>query len=250
MQDLKLFNTNITMSSIEISELTDKAHGHVLRDIDNIVKSLKPEMVLGFKSSTYKDSTGKANRMYELDYKSTMCVISGYNPELRMKIINRIEELELESRYGNFRLPKTYKEAVSQLLDTLEEKEILEEQALLNKPKIEAFDGAKVIFSIKESVYDKERGFKKDVKEVYPFLSNDKIGLILDYYTTSKYKDTDHYIKNELDCVSTFFTEAEMNISASKDTVVVTHPCLLTNTLRIRKDKAIRYLDYTEEQFK
>jgi Rha family phage regulatory protein len=76
--ELKLFNTNIMMSSLEISELTGKKHNHVIRDIDKIIKLLKPETVLGFKSSTYKDSTGKNNRMYELSEQATDILLDKY----------------------------------------------------------------------------------------------------------------------------------------------------------------------------
>ena len=77
------------MSSKEIAELTGKRHDHVLRDIDNIVKSLSPELGLGFKSSTYKDSTGKSNRCYQMDKDSTLCLITGYDVNARMRIIKR-----------------------------------------------------------------------------------------------------------------------------------------------------------------
>jgi len=90
-------NDVVTMSSLEVAELTGKQHKHVLRDIDNIVKSLSPELRLGFKSSTYKDSTGKANRCYNLDKDSTLCLITGYDVNARMKIIKRWQELETES---------------------------------------------------------------------------------------------------------------------------------------------------------
>lgn len=247
--ELKLFNTNITMSSLEISELTDKAHGHVLRDIDNILKTLNPEMVLGFKSSTYKDSTGKINRMYELDYDSTMCLVTGYDAELRMKIIKRLKELEQEKLYGNFRLPKTYKEAVSQLLDTLEEKEILEEQALLNKPKVEAFDNAKAIFPSKE-YSEGEKAYKKDIKTLYPFLDNGKINNILEYYTTKKYKDSVYYIKDEVEeCMKKFFRDCKYRISDSRISVIGNHECLLNSKCVISKEYAIEYLGFLEEEF-
>ena len=117
------------------------------------------------------------------------------------------------------------------------------------KPFKEIVDNSQAIFSKKESVFDQEKGFKKHVQDVYPFLSNAHISAILAYYTTKRYKDTDHYIKSELDCVSTFFTEADMKVSPTKDTVTVKHPCLLSTKMRIRKDKAIEYLDYTEEDF-
>jgi phage regulator Rha-like protein len=49
---------------------------------------------LGFKSSTYIDSTGKSNRQYEMDRDSTFCVITGYDINARMRIIKRWRELE------------------------------------------------------------------------------------------------------------------------------------------------------------
>ena len=91
------FNDSQTMSSRDIAELTGKLHKNVLRDIDEILKSLSSELRLGFKSSTYKDSTGKANRCYNLDKDSTLCLITGYDVNARMKIIKRWHELETES---------------------------------------------------------------------------------------------------------------------------------------------------------
>jgi hypothetical protein len=67
----KIAAVSVTMTSREIAELTGKRHSDVLRDIDNTVESLNADLRLGFKSSTYIDSTGKANRMYEMDRDST-----------------------------------------------------------------------------------------------------------------------------------------------------------------------------------
>ena len=250
MNNLQLFNTNITMSSLEISELTEKEHKNVLRDIDNTIKTLSSELSLGFKSSTYKDSTGKTNRMYELDYDSTMCLVSGYNPELRMKIIKRLKELEQEKALGNFKVPTTYLEAIEVIVTKEKERLILEHQIEINKPKVEAFDNSKVIFSKKEPVYDKERGYKTDIQEVYPFLASDKITLILDYYTKTRFEDTNYYVKEEaLEIVEDFFIDADFIISPTKKIVFVKHPCLLNQNLKVKKDKAIKYLGYSEEDF-
>ena len=93
-----------TMSSKEIAELTGKRHDHVLRDIDNIVKSLSPELGLGFKSSTYKDSTGKSNRCYQMDKDSTLCLITGYDVNARMRIIKRWQELEAQAQKPKYNL--------------------------------------------------------------------------------------------------------------------------------------------------
>lgn len=83
-----------TMTSLEIAEITDKSHAHVLRDIDNTLKSLNPRMALGFKSTAYIDVTGKSNRMFELDRDSSYCLVAGYDVNARMRIIKRWTELE------------------------------------------------------------------------------------------------------------------------------------------------------------
>lgn len=93
--DLKSFEIQ-TMSSLEIAELTGKRHDNILRDIGNILKELSSELSLGFKSSTYKDSTGKSNRCYQMDKDSTLCLIAGYDVNARMRIIKRWQELEAQ----------------------------------------------------------------------------------------------------------------------------------------------------------
>lgn len=82
------------MTSREIAELTEKRHSHVLRDIDSLLSSLSPELGLGFKSGTYTDATGKENRQYTLDRDATYCLVAGYDPNSRMRIIKRWQVLE------------------------------------------------------------------------------------------------------------------------------------------------------------
>lgn len=86
------------MLSTEIAALTGKKHFNVLRDIEVIIEqlnnSLNSNLSLGFKSSTYKDSTGKSNKCYELDYEATMIVMTGYDVVSRAKVIKRWQELE------------------------------------------------------------------------------------------------------------------------------------------------------------
>lgn len=89
-----LSSTPATMTSREIAELIGKRHDHVLRDIDGILKTLSPDLGKGFKSSTYKDATGKENRMFIMDRDSTYCLVAGYDANARMRIIKRWQELE------------------------------------------------------------------------------------------------------------------------------------------------------------
>jgi Rha family phage regulatory protein len=81
-----------TMTSKEIAELTGKEHKNVMRDIQILKEQIGTE--LKFELSEYKDSTGRTLPMYSLDKKQTLLLISGYNALLRLKIINRWEELE------------------------------------------------------------------------------------------------------------------------------------------------------------
>ena len=92
MQDLKLFNSNITMSSLEISELTDKRHDHVMNDIRKMLEDLNVDapMFLG----TYKAGRNNTYECFNLPKDETITLISGYSAVLRMAIIKRWSELE------------------------------------------------------------------------------------------------------------------------------------------------------------
>lgn len=83
------------MTSREIAELTEKAHNHVLRDIDSLLKNLSPEMAYGFKSDTYTSGDPpRSYRQYTLDRDATYCLVAGYDPNSRMRIIKRWQALE------------------------------------------------------------------------------------------------------------------------------------------------------------
>ena len=127
-------NRNQTMSSREIAELTVKRHDHVLRDIDNILKTLSPELGLGFKSTTYKDSTGRENRMYLLDRDSSVCLVTGYDANARMRIIKRWQELEAQQVP---RIPQTYAEALQLAADQAKQLEQQSRELEAAKPMIE-----------------------------------------------------------------------------------------------------------------
>jgi len=108
---------DVEMSSREIAELTGKRHDHVLRDIDALILTLSPELGLGFKSSSYEDSTGKSNRMFVLDRDSTYCLVAGYDANARMRIIKRWQELEAALKPA---LPENYQSALRALADQVD----------------------------------------------------------------------------------------------------------------------------------
>ncbi len=123
-----------TMSSLEIAELTGKQHAHVMRDIRNMIESLKKsnestsglveedyhrgdrtqykylsestqKKLLNFAFSvggsqyvitedSYQDAKGEQRTLYSLNKKASILLASGYDVVLRAKIIDRWEALE------------------------------------------------------------------------------------------------------------------------------------------------------------
>ena len=86
------------MSSIEVAELTNKRHDHVLRDIRNIISDLKDSPKVGsvFESTTYKDTNGIDRPCYLMNKIATLVLVTGYSAELRDIVIGRWQFLENE----------------------------------------------------------------------------------------------------------------------------------------------------------
>ncbi|MEH5354156.1 Rha family transcriptional regulator [Escherichia coli] len=82
----------VSMTSLEIAELTGKRHKNVLRDCENLteVTGLKNEL----SETAYTDPTGRELKAYRLTKKATFVLTAGYSTELRLKCYERIELLE------------------------------------------------------------------------------------------------------------------------------------------------------------
>lgn len=98
MNDLISVRTSTTsMTSREIAELTGKRHDHVLRDIDNLLKTLSPDLGSGF-LMTYQGDPSHGYRFFHLDRDASICLVTGYDVNSRMKIIKRWQELEANAK--------------------------------------------------------------------------------------------------------------------------------------------------------
>lgn len=114
-QEISIINLDqlVSMTSVEIAELTGKEHKHVLRDIRNMVEELngsKTEQrdsgsstlsseLNGSKfgrvgEEVYKDAKGESRTMYRLDRKHTFILVAGYSVHLRAKCYDHIQTLE------------------------------------------------------------------------------------------------------------------------------------------------------------
>ena len=80
-----------TMTSLQIAEITGKTHSNVMRDIRNILEqSSRPQPM--------PNGGSKEVSCYILTKKDCLLLASGYDANLRAKIINRWEELEENKR--------------------------------------------------------------------------------------------------------------------------------------------------------
>ncbi|QKL07426.1 phage antirepressor protein [Pseudomonas putida] len=85
-----------TMSSLEIAELTGKAHKHVLADIRSMLTEL--EIDWAELSAQYKDSTGRSLPCFNLDREMTDTLLTGYSAKMRLAVIKRWRELEAQAQ--------------------------------------------------------------------------------------------------------------------------------------------------------
>ena len=95
------------MTSMEIAEVTGKKHAHVLRDIRNLLGQGVSESNFGLSSYQQQQPNGgvKEVTMYELTPKGCLILASGYDPVLREKIVNKLEEYQQKERAEMLQLP-------------------------------------------------------------------------------------------------------------------------------------------------
>ncbi|PKD98571.1 phage antirepressor KilAC domain-containing protein [Macrococcoides caseolyticum] len=121
------------VSSRIVAEELGRQHQHVKRDLDKILMSPNVDALI-FKSD-YKDSRGRTQSEYLLTkdgFILYMFNIQGHN-DFKMAYINRFNEMEKALQN---RLPGTYKEALLQLVEQVEENEKLHLENTMQKQQI------------------------------------------------------------------------------------------------------------------
>ena len=131
MQSIAFTAGQVTMSSREIAELTNKQHKHVVRDIEAMLEQLG-ESSEGYAHFWTHPQNGQTYRELRLDREHTECLVAGYSAPLRMAIIRRLRELEGQA--GS--LPQTLPEALRLAADMAERNENLESKIRLDAPKV------------------------------------------------------------------------------------------------------------------
>ena len=142
----ELSNNKCLMNHVELCELINKLRAEegnrkelnkfdLLKKIRKEVETMKK---LGlstdrkFSVSEYKDKSGKTNPTFLMNRDGILQIASSESVYVRAKIIEYINALETKIVEQQFKLPTTYKEALQQLLQQVEENEkllnVIEEQ--------------------------------------------------------------------------------------------------------------------------
>ncbi|RHV92577.1 transcriptional regulator [Odoribacter sp. OF09-27XD] len=145
------------ITSLQVSEITGREHKNVMRDIRNLLNQLENRNGFSFELVNYVDQKGELRPCYNLTKKDSLLLASGYDANLRAKIINRWEELERQKQTGGFQVPQTFADALLLAAQQQKQLESLAEQNKLQSQQLEE-DAPKVEYYEKalksESVYN------------------------------------------------------------------------------------------------
>ena len=89
----------LTMTSLEISELTGKPHYQVMRDVRNMLKALDMDtsnLVFTRLIKGLGDNPDRQSKFYKLNEELTLTLLTGYSLKLRQLVIDRWLQLEEE----------------------------------------------------------------------------------------------------------------------------------------------------------
>ncbi|MEQ1412613.1 Rha family transcriptional regulator [Acinetobacter indicus] len=182
-----------TMSSKEIADMTGKEHKHVLADIRNMFEQLQIDSAEF--SAQYKDSTGRTLPCFNLNKDLSICLVSGYNVQLRMAIIKRWNELEaqvLEAVRPSYMIEDPVARA----------KKWIEEQTAKQEAEAKLLEAAKAIEVMKPTVdaYDLIAGKKGSMcfQDAYKFLGGMKLKDMKQWMYDKKWINKDRFGRDSI----------------------------------------------------
>lgn len=193
----------VTITSLEIAELTGKRHDHILRDIESQLSQVYgAEGVPKFGDTYQHPQNRQIYKMYRLPKKEALLVISGYDAKIRMAIIDRLEYLENHLKSNAPKLPQTYKEALRELLNQVEQNELLQIENAKQQETIA--DQAEIINAYQ--VTDKIRRNKQELAT----LLNRKIRELADLEYNRQYAKCYNEIYKEFSSLHCFTHKVDM----------------------------------------
>ena len=87
-----------TMTSLEIAELTGKQHKNIMQAIRNMEPAWEKVNGLKFQLVEYKDAKGELRPCYQLTKTENLYIATKFNDEARARLVLRWQELELREQ--------------------------------------------------------------------------------------------------------------------------------------------------------
>ena len=84
---IKKTQSEQTMTSLEIAELTGKQHNHLMRDIRNMEPAWEKIAGLKFELGSYEDANGQLRPCYQLTKTECLYIATKFNDEARAKLV-------------------------------------------------------------------------------------------------------------------------------------------------------------------
>jgi len=174
---LHIHSNQQTMSSKDIAEITDKEHGHVLRDIRKMLDELYPDGYPKLDSPDFKGirvwnnmGNGLVSHV-DLPKREALILTSGYSIAQRAKIIDRWQELEAQQQFA---IPTTLSGALRLAAEQAEIIEAQQAQIEQQKPAV-AFVERYVEARSSKCLSDVAKILQRKPQEFIAELSADKV---------------------------------------------------------------------------
>lgn len=153
-------DNSLTMSSLEIAELTGKDHKNVMADIRKMLAELG-KAAADFSATAFIDGPNNSKRkikIFNLPKRETLILVSGYSIAMRARIIDRWQDLERQATgvagQPQFAIPQTLHEAL-QLASNLEkERSVAVEKLAVSDEKLAVSDAKLAIAEPKAVALD------------------------------------------------------------------------------------------------
>lgn len=132
-------STVLTMSSVEIAELTGKRHDNVMRIANKLANAgiiTSPQIEEMF---SIGNNAKNWRKIFRLNKVESLNLVASLSPEFTAKIIDRWLELE-ESNVRVFEIPDNLPDALRLAADESERADVAEQALLEAQPKVDGFN--------------------------------------------------------------------------------------------------------------
>jgi len=127
----------VSMSSREIADYTGSSHDNVLKTIRRLISE---GVIFGNETPYRHPQNGQLYLQFLLSFRDTMVVVSGYNADIRARVIDRWQELEAQRMPASPVVPTTLSGALRLAADQAEQIEKQQAALAIAAPKVEFVD--------------------------------------------------------------------------------------------------------------